>query len=969
MRRNRGVLGSILCLLLGIVLGIVTTVGAEAVVVSHFYHNVKLEEINDKTGTEIFGSATIDGETIDLANMSLADLVAVLPELEQKTHNITIANIEELLPVIHMEKLFPDSLLSEDKSSLSLSVGGETLMEIPMEEIRTHALTDFPKYVVDQVKTQVKFSVVETLGIDFSTLPFVEGTSANGTPVYNYVSLGTGEIPTFYKQNVGNICYKDEAGGYLPATAEMLSNRSTESSVALYYKAQGLNDLPFIDAVNTLAASFDTTTMTLADLDEKFALGLKDENGNYQNALLGEIDSIPFGELASEVDTVVGNLTIADALGQEDGVPFDSFILESLRDIKIGEFDQEIGTMTLGDFIEIDENSSAILKSLKDASINDLSSEVDSTIQELTIAEALGQEEGVPFESHVLESMRDIKIGEFDQKIGTMTLGEVIEIDDNSSAILKSLKDATIDNLSGEVDTKIKDLTLAEALGQGDDPFDSLVLESLRDVKIGDFDTEVNSLTLGEVIEIDDNAPAVLQSLKDSAITNLSNEVDETVKNLTLADVFNQGDEPFESNALEALRDVKIGELGDRFGALTLGEVIEINATSPAILRSLQNSTIDGLSDEIGDAVKDLTLAEAFDQGEEPFESRILETLRNTKIGNLDQEIEEIQLGDVIEIDENSAAILKALKETQINALSTEIDGAVKGLTLAEALSQKEGVPFASRILETMRNTKIGEFDAEIETIKLSDVIEINENSAAILKTLKDAKINSLSSEIDSAVKGLTLAEALGQKEGEAFDSRILETMRNVKISEFDTEIGKITLSDVIEINDDSSPILLALKDAKVSTIGASIDSLTLSQMVTVPSDGSFFAKLMAIDEVKNATLSTLSTAISTVQITEMFPESHDEYGNLTGIWYFLLKNNPSATISELGTIVDHAADNIAGATIGELVEKGVLTVEGLTSANGLYYYPLQELIQDLSAGDFIAIQQKILEFQAQIQP
>ncbi|MBQ5801576.1 MAG: hypothetical protein IIW27_00865, partial [Clostridia bacterium] len=710
----------------------------------------------------------------------------------------------------------------------------------------------------------------------------------------------------------------------------------------------------------------------IGEFDEKIGtmtLGEVIEIDDNSSAILKSLKDATINNLSSEVGETIKSLTIADALDQEEGVPFDSFVLESMRDIKIGEFDEKIGTMTLGEVIEIDENSSAVLKSLEDATINNLSSEVGERIKDLTLADALGQEEGVPFESHVLESMRDIKIGEFDQKIGTMTLGEVIEIDDNSSAILKSLKDATIDNLSGEVDTKIKDLTLAEALGQGDDPFDSLVLESLRDVKIGDFDTEVNSLTLGEVIEIDDNAPAVLQSLKNSTINNLSNEVDETVKNLTLADVFNQGDEPFESNALEALRDVKIGELGDRFGALTLGEVIEINATSPAILRSLQNSTIDGLSDEIGDAVKDLTLAEAFDQGEEPFESRILETLRNTKIGNLDQEIEEIQLGDVIEIGDDSPAILKALRASKINSLSNDVDGAVKGLTLAEALSQKEGEPFASRILETMRNTKIGEFDAKIETIKLSDVIEINENSAAILKTLKDAKINSLSSEIDSAVKGLTLAEALGQKEGEAFDSRILETMRNVKISEFDTEIGKITLSDVIEITSASSPILLALKDAKVSTIGTSIDSLTLSQMVTVPSDGSFFAKLMAIDEVKNATLSTLSTAISTVQITEMFPESHDEYGNLTGIWYFLLKNNPSATISDLGTVVDHAADNIAGATIGELVDKGVLTVEGLTSANGLYYYPLQELIQDLSAGNFVAIQQKILEFQAQIQP
>jgi hypothetical protein len=368
--------------------------------------------------------------------------------------------------------------------------------------------------------------------------------------------------------------------------------------------------------------------------------------------------------------------------------------------------------------------------------------------------------------------------------------------------------------------------------------------------------------------------------------------------------------------------------------------------------------------------VGNLTIADALGQEDGvPFDSFILESLRDIKIGEFDQEIGTMTLGDFIEIDENSSAILKSLKDATINNLSSEVGETIKSLTIADALDQEEGVPFDSFVLESMRDIKIGEFDEKIGTMTLGEVIEIDDNSSAILKSLKDATIDNLSGEVDTKIKDLTLAEALGQKEGEAFDSRILETMRNVKISEFDTEIGKITLSDVIEITSDSSPILLALKDAKVSTIGTSIDSLTLSQMVTVPSDGSFFAKLMAIDEVKNATLSTLSTAISTVQITEMFSESHDEYGNLTGIWYFLLKNNPSATISELGTIVDHAADNIAGATIGELVDKGVLTVEGLTSANGLYYYPLQELIQDLSAGNFVAIQQKILEFQAQIQP
>ena len=515
MRRNRGVLGSILCLLLGIILGVVVTIGVEAVVVSHFYKNVKLKEINDKTGTEIFGSSTIDGEEINLAGMSLEDLVALLPELGNKTHNITLANIEELLPIIHMDNLFSDDMLNADKTALRLTVDGAELMEIPMEEIRTHALTELPKYIVDQIKTQVKFRIVENLGIDFSHLPFVTGTSANGTPVYSYILLGNGQIPEFYAKDLANVCYQTAEGTYLPATSDMLADRGTGTSVNLYYKTQGLNDIPFIDGVNALSSVLDTSTMTLAILDEKFALGLKDANGNYQSAILSEIDDITFANLSSE---------------------------------------------------------------------------------------------------------------------------------------------------------------------------------------------------------------------------------------------------------------------------------------------------------------------------------------------------------------------------------------------------------------------------------------------------------------LDGAVKNLTLAEAFGQADGVAFESRILESLRNVKISELDQQIGSIVLGDVIEITDGSSAILRALKDASVNNLEASINALTLSQMVTVPSDDSFFAKLMQVEEVQNATLSTLSTAISSVKITEMFPESHDEHGNLKGIWYFLLKDNANATVSDFGTVVDNAANNIATATIGELVEKGVISAT-IAPTSGLYYYPLQELIQDLANGDFIAIQNKIMTY------
>ena len=65
--RRRGLLGGLLCFLLGIVVGI----GAIAGVLVWAVTSLKLGKINDLTNIEVVGSTEIDGETLDLANMSV----------------------------------------------------------------------------------------------------------------------------------------------------------------------------------------------------------------------------------------------------------------------------------------------------------------------------------------------------------------------------------------------------------------------------------------------------------------------------------------------------------------------------------------------------------------------------------------------------------------------------------------------------------------------------------------------------------------------------------------------------------------------------------------------------------------------------------------------------------------------------------------------------------------------------------
>lgn len=200
---------------------------------------------------------------------------------------------------------------------------------------------------------------------------------------------------------------------------------------------------------------------------------------------------------------------------------------------------------------------------------------------------------------------------EIETEEGPLSLPLLIAEDETGEEVF--YKPHTIGDLSGEnslISGITKDLTIGQFMGDGEQ---SSLIAAISAWKIDDLNDQdkIMSLKIADVIGVDENSPAVLQAMRDR---------DWTLANLNDKDTFNQ---------------------------LALGEVIEIdesNPDTPALLVSLQNTSIG----ELSDAVNRLTLVELL--GEDQVEkSNILRNLADSTVKTLADDISALSIAQVFE--------------------------------------------------------------------------------------------------------------------------------------------------------------------------------------------------------------------------------------------------------------------------------------------------------------------------------
>lgn len=298
-----------------------------------------------------------------------------------------------------------------------------------------------------------------------------------------------------------------------------------------------------------------SSNLTLSGMSDSFGIALPYDIPLFQNdEFLSEPVSDAFGTiddytLDSFIDVVYDDEATADN-------PASSGLLQNLGKLPLSELSSEMDSIIdntyITDVLDVDESSSEIMKYL-----------------------ASGGEGGNP-----------VKIGELDGAVNDMKIADAVNIDADSSPVLKYLRDCelTVTDDDGNVTIEIG-------------------------ASLNNINEAIKEMTIGDAVEIVSTSSRVLQYMKDFKL----DELDAGIKAMTIADAIAINED---SHAvINAIADLTLDDLsrGDilqsKLDTLRLGQVITVTETSPKILKALQYSRLGTL----GEAVDRLEMQDVFE--------------------------------------------------------------------------------------------------------------------------------------------------------------------------------------------------------------------------------------------------------------------------------------------------------------------------------------------------------------------
>ena len=434
-------------------------------------------------------------------------------------------------------------------------------------------------------------------------------------------------------------------GGYMLLTKDGMMKTVEESvgssvGMDLSEEQENLSLLEYGKSVLDIVGNLSTTPIK----DIEGTVGINKISATISDAIGIDAGVIGESSISNLGATITNNLTMTIMQEKFDvalpDLPLfqDEEFLSKPVSEAFGDLDQN----TLDSFIEVvydeeatEENpaSSVLMQKLGKKTMKEVSEDMDAIIQDIAIGEVMEIGED---STSVLKYLKDTKIGELDGAIKEMTIGDAIEIGEDSTEVLKYLKDKKLD----EIDGAIKDMTIGDAMEIGEDS--SKVLKYLKDKTLDELDTAIKEMTIGDAVDTEGNK--ILTFLSTSTLDGLGARIDA----MTIGDAI---DIPADNKVLNYLKDTTLNGLSAKIDMMTIGDAVDIQ---------------DGVSHPIMVSIADLTLTQLGDKA------------------TLQGRINGLKLGDVVEVNEDSARILKALKDTTVGGLSDKMNN----LTLAEVLDK-----------------------------------------------------------------------------------------------------------------------------------------------------------------------------------------------------------------------------------------------------------------------------------------
>ena len=409
---------------------------------------------------------------------------------------------------------------------------------------------------------------------------------------------------------------------------------------------------------------------------------------------------------------------------------------------------------------------------------------IDDAVDEVSFEDEYRELSLLAFLDKAMAALGDLEnksIGEVEKIVGTD--GITATIADSVGVSQGIIKTSSLSNLGNSLSSNLNLAGMSDTFGialpediplfQNDDFLNEPVAEAFGSLDDYTLDSFIEVIYEDEATADKPASSGLLQNLGGMKLSELSSGMDEIIDNTYITDILDVDENSSEimkylASGGEGGNPVKVGELDGAVNDMKISNAVEIGSDASPVLKYLRDCELtitaeDGTTtveigaslNNINEAIKQMTIGDAVEIVS--TSSLALKYMQNFKLDELDAGIKSMKISDAVAINDNSHAVIRAIKDLTLDELGDgdALQSKIDTLRLGEVITLQESSP---KILKALQYSRLGNLDYAVDNLEMQEIFEDDKLDSGLLALVDPTtKLDHIPDAFEKAVQQTTL--------------------------------------------------------------------------------------------------------------------------------------------------------------------------------------------------------------------
>lgn len=409
---------------------------------------------------------------------------------------------------------------------------------------------------------------------------------------------------------------------------------------------------------------------------------------------------------------------------------------------------------------------------------------IDDAVDEVSFEDEYRELSLLAFLDKAMAALGDLgnkSIGEVEKIVGTDGISATIA--DSVGVSQGIIKTSALSNLGNSLSSNLNLAGMSDTFGialpediplfQNDDFLNEPVAEAFGSLDDYTLDSFIEVIYEDEATADKPASSGLLQNLGGMKLSELSSGMDEIIDNTYITDILDVDENSSEimkylASGGEGGNPVKVGELDGAVNDMKISNAVEIGSDASPVLKYLRDCELtvtaeDGTTtveigaslNNINEAIKQMTIGDAVEIAS--GSSMVLQYMKDFKLDELDAGIKSMKISDAVAINDNSHAVIRAIKDLTLDELGDgdALQSKIDTLRLGEVITLQESSP---KILKALQYSRLGNLDYAVDNLEMQEIFEDDKLDSGLLALVDPTtKLDDIPDAFEKAVQQTTL--------------------------------------------------------------------------------------------------------------------------------------------------------------------------------------------------------------------